>query len=156
MNYDRKLAKYARQLENPKYYERILKILEKADKANYTFKDFTNADLEHITSEICSYFDAITTQEEHKKMIAHTNKNWFVISDKNLILWETDNLINALLYLIKGYFLLITTRFRQFFRPDLIITIQNVNWDISLCRGALRTATKIGCSFWNLEDKRIY
>ena len=48
MNLDKKLAKYARQLENPKYYEKILKIFDKADEKRYRFKDFSDADIMHI------------------------------------------------------------------------------------------------------------
>ena len=39
MNLDKKLAKYARQIKNPKYYGKILDILDKADETNYQFKE---------------------------------------------------------------------------------------------------------------------
>lgn len=34
MNFDKKLKKYATQLDNPTYYGKIIDILEKADKRN--------------------------------------------------------------------------------------------------------------------------
>ena len=59
MNYDKQLAKYARHLDNPKYYGKIINIIEKAERKNYKFRLFNDYDLERITGEVCSYYDAI-------------------------------------------------------------------------------------------------
>ncbi len=44
MNLDKKLSRYAKHIDNPKYYEKILHILDKADEKHYIFKDFSKLD----------------------------------------------------------------------------------------------------------------
>lgn len=56
MNLDKKLAKYAKRLDNPKYYLKILKIIDKADETRYRFKDFSDADIMHIFDVVDGYF----------------------------------------------------------------------------------------------------
>ncbi len=92
MNLDKKLAKYARQIRNPKYYGKILDILNKAEETNYQFKDFSIHDLEYLTGEIEAYYNTIETDEDDKRMIKYCNSIWFLVSDKHYILAETPYL----------------------------------------------------------------
>ena len=154
-NYDKLLAKYARHLENPKYYEKITEIIDKADKRNYKWKDFNVYDRHYILSEICSYYDAVPTDEEHKRMIRHCNSNWFLISDKNYILWESESFLIALSTYIRAYIILWYARIKQLFFTDRLITTDNVNNDFYLVRGAINTAKVLNCEFWDLEDKWV-
>ena len=43
------------------------------------------------------------------------------------------------------------TRTKQLFRPDLLITMGNVNNDIYLCRGALNVAKALNADVFELE-----
>lgn len=153
-NYDKLLAKYARQLENPKYYEKITNIIDKADKRNYKWKDFNVFDLHHILTEICAYYDAVPTDEEHKRMIKHCNSNWFIISDKNYIIWESQSFLIALSTYIRAYLILWYARIKQMFVTDRLISTDNVNNDFFLVRGAINVAKVLNCEFWDLEEKR--
>ncbi len=155
MNYDKKLAKYAKQINNPKYYGKIINILEKAEDENYEFKDFNDYDLEKITGEIKDYYEAVTTDEDHKKMVKYCNSYWFVLSDKNLILYETENLIFAITFYIKANLLLIFARIRQALAPDKWIEAENVTKELFLCQGALKAAKIMGCDIFDLEEKKI-
>ncbi len=155
MNYDKKLAKYAKQINNPKYYDRILDILERADDENYEFKDFNDYDLEKISGEIEAYYKAITTEEDHKRMIKYCNSYWFVLSDKDLILYEAEYLIFALLFLIKAYLFLLYTKISRAITPEKWIETENATKDLYLCRGALKAAEIIGCEIFDLEEKKI-
>ena len=154
-NYDKQLAKYARQLENPKYYDRILKILDKAERIKYQWKQFNIYDLERITGEILAYSEVITTDIEHKRMVKHCNSNWFLISDKNYILWESESFLIALSTYIRAYLILWYARIKQLFFTDRLITTDNVNNEIYLVRGAIKAAKVLGCDFWDLEDKWV-
>ena len=154
-NYDKQLAKYARQLENPKYYEKITKIIDTAEKHNYKWKLFNLYDLHKITGEICAYYDAVPTDEEHKRMIRHCNSNWFLISDKNYILWESESFLIAFSTYLRAYLLLWYARIKQLFVTDRLITTDNVDKDIYLVRGAIKAAKLLDCEFWDLEDKRV-
>lgn len=155
MNLDKKLAKYARHLDNPKYYDKITKILMKADKTGYQFKSFNDFDMMKISGELAAYYDAITTDEEHKRMIRHCNSNWFLISDKNYILWESESFLIALSTYIRAYLILWYARIKQLFVTDRLITADNVNNDVYLVRGVINVAKFIGCELWDLEDKRV-
>lgn len=151
MNYDKQLAKYAKQLDNPKYFGKILKILDKADKANYKFKNFNVFDLELITGEIYQYYSAITTDEEDRRMVHYFNKACFLISDKNYILCVTENLFNAYLMYVKMKIVMFLARLKQLYRPDIYIEIGNVNNDIYFCRGALTAAKCLNADVFELE-----
>ncbi len=48
-------------------------IIEKAEKEKYEYKDFNDYDLEKISREIKEYYEAVTTEEEHKKMVRYCN-----------------------------------------------------------------------------------
>lgn len=155
MNYDNKLAKYAKQINNPKYYGKIINILEQAEDENYEFKDFNDYDLEKITGEIETYYEEITTEEDHKKMVKYCNSYWFVVSDKDLILYETECLIFALFFLIKAYLFLLYAKISRVITPEKWIETENATKDLYLCRGALKTAEIIECSIFDLEEKKI-
>ena len=154
-NYDKQLAKYARQLENPKYYDKILKILDKAERINYQWKQFNVYDLERITGEILAYSEAITTDFEHKRMVKHCNSNWFIISDKNYILWESESFLIALYTYIRAYMILWYARIKQMFVNDRLITTDNVNNALYLVRGAINVTKILGCEFCDLDEKYI-
>ena len=83
MNLDKKLAKYARHLDNPKYYDKITKILMKAEKNGYQFKNFNDFDMLKISGELAAYYDVITTDEEHKRMVNYytTTSIQIVVTD---------------------------------------------------------------------------
>lgn len=155
MNYDKKLAKYAKQINNPKYYGTIIDILEKAEDENYEFIDFNDYDLEKITGEINDYYEEVSTEEDHKKMVKYCNSYWFVLSDKNLILYEAENLILALTFYVKANLLLIFARIRQALVPDKWVESENVTKELFLCRGALKAAKIVGCEIFDLEEKMI-
>ena len=155
MNLDKKLARYARQLDNPKYFPKILDILDKADKTNYQFKDFNLYDLDHVASEIKAYYDAIQTPEEDARMIKYCNNFWFIISDKNYILYETPNLLWALEVYFKSYLFLFIARVRQLFYQDRLITTDNVNKDVWLIRGAIKASKFLDCTIFELDEYKV-
>ena len=151
MNYDKQLAKYARHLDNPKNFGKIRKILEAAERHNYKFKMFNDYDIYHIVSEACTYYDAVPTDEEDKRMIHYFNKACFLISDKNYILCITEGIFEALWMYFKMKIVMTMARIKQFFRPDLLITMGNVNNDMYLCRGALNAAKVLNADVFELE-----
>ena len=155
MNYDKQLAKYARHLDNPKYYGKIINIIEKAERKNYKFKLFNVYDLERITGEVCSYYDAVPTEEENKRMIHYFNNTFFLISDKNLILWSSNNFFEVYSIYIRMKFMILNARITQLFRPDLYIEIGNVNNDIYFCRGALKAAKVLNTDVFNLDEYSV-
>ncbi len=155
MNLDKKLAKYARQLDNPKYYPKILDLLDEAERKGYKLDQFNLYDLDHIASEIYSYYEAITTPEEDNRMIHYCNKTWFIISDKNYILYETSSLLYAIIFYIKTYLILFISKIFQFFEQNKLIIVDNVNKDIWLIRGAIKASKFIGCNIFELEEKKI-
>lgn len=155
MNLDKKLAKYARQLDNPKYFPIILDILEKADKTGYQFKNFNLYDLELITSNINDYYKAITTPEEDERMIRYCNKTWFIVSDKNYILLQTESFWHALQFYFKGYFLLHLAKVLQTLSVNSLICADNVNNDIWMIRGAIKTSKFLHCTIFDLEEYNI-
>lgn len=154
-NYDKQLAKYTGQLENPKYYDKILKILNKAERINYQWKQFNVYDLERITGEILAYSEVITTDFEHKRMVKQCNSNWFLISDKNYILWESESFFIALSTYIRAYMILWYARIKKLFFTDRLITTDNVDKEIYLVRGAINAAKELGCDVWDIEEYRI-
>ena len=155
MNLDKKLAKYAKQIKNPKYYGKILDILNKADETNYQFKDFSLYDLEYLTGEIASYYDAIQTDEDDRRMIKYCNSLWFIISDKKYILWETESLFIALGFMIRAYFLMFFVKLSQLINPAKAFDTHNVNWDMYLIRGGLKAAEFFDCEIDEVEERRI-
>ena len=155
MNYDKQLAKYARHLDNPKYYEKIINIIDKAEKKNYKFKLFNVYDLERITGEMCAYYDAVPTDEEDKRMIHYFNNTYFLISDKNYVLWTSNNFFGVYIMYIRMKLMILHARIKQAFRPDLYIEIGNVNNEIYFCRGALKAAKALNTDVFNLEEYSV-
>ena len=93
----------------------------------------------------------IPTEEEDKRMIHYFNKASFLISDKKYILCVTKGLFEALWMYFKMKIVMFLTRTKQLFRPDLLITMGNVNNDIYLCRGALNVAKALNADVFELE-----
>ena len=155
MNYDKKLAKYAKQLRNPKYFDKIMDILEQAEKENYQFKQFSLYDLEYLTGEIEAYYNAITTDEEHKRMVKFCNSYWIVVSDKNHVLGYTENLLTAIYFIIKSYLTIFIVKIRQKINPTQYIDLVHVNKDLYLCHGALKAAKLMGCDFLDLSERMV-
>ena len=89
--------------------------------------------------------------EEDKRMIHYFNKACFLISDKKYILCVTEVLFETLGMYFKMKIVMFLTRTKQLFRPDLLITMGNVNNDIYLCRGALNVAKALNADVFELE-----
>lgn len=152
MNYDKQLAKYARHLDNPKNFGKIRKILEAAEKHNYKFKMFNDYDIYHIVSEACAYYEAVPTDEEDKRMIRYLNNTYFLISDKNYILWTSNYFFGVYIMYIRMKLMILHARIKQAFRPDLYIEIGNVNNEIYFCRDALKAAKALNTDVFQLEN----
>lgn len=155
MNLDKKLAKYAKQINNPKYYGKILDILNKADETNYQFKDFTLHDLEYLTGEICAYYDAIQTDEDDRRMIKYCNSLWFIVSDKHYILAETPYLWIALSVYIRSYIFLFWSKITKLINPIHFFECNNVDSELYLFRGALKAADYLGCEVFEFDEYLI-
>ena len=89
--------------------------------------------------------------EEDKRMIHYFNKACFLISDKKYILCVTEVLFETLGMYFKMKIVMFLTRTKQLFRPDLLITMGNVNNDIYLCRGVLNVAKALNADVFELE-----
>ena len=155
MNYDKKLAKYAKNLNNPKYYIPILRILEDAENKNYKFKLFTEKDIEHIYDEIDCYMVAVPTEEDHKRMVKYCNSIWFIISDKKYILWETQSLFIALGFMLRGYMMMFFVKLSQLINPYKAFDTHNIDWDMYLIHGGLEAAEFLGCEIFDLDEYRF-
>ncbi len=155
MNYDKKLAKYAKQLRNPKYYDKISDIIDKAFKENYEFKQFSLHDLEYLTGEIEAYYEAITTDEEHERMVKFCNSYWIVVSDKNYVMGYTEHLLVAIHFIIKTYITLFFAKIKQALDTTIVINFEHVNKDLYLCHGGLKAAEFLGCDFLDLSEKMV-
>lgn len=151
MNYDKKLAKYAKRLENPKYYGKIVEILVSAKKKHYSFKQFNEYDLELIKETVSDFFNN-HNYRECDRIIKYCNKYWFVVSDRNRIIFITPYTIGALIFWIKGKFLINYLKIRQFFLTDRIITINNLKNDFCICRGAIKTCDFLEITLDKLDD----
>ena len=89
--------------------------------------------------------------EEDKRMIHYFKKACFLISDKKYILCVTEGFFEALWMYFKMKIIMFLTRTKQLFRPDLLITMGNVNNDIYLRRGALNVAKALNADVFELE-----
>ncbi len=155
MNYDKRLAKYARNLNNPKYYIPILRLLEDAERKGYKFKLFNEKDIEHIYDEVNCYLDAIPTEEDHKRMIKYYNSIWFVISDQKYILWETVSLFIALGFIFRAYLMMFFVKLSQIIIPARALDTHNIDWDMVLIHGGLNAAEYLDCEIDEVEERRI-
>ena len=131
MNYDKKLAKYAKRLENPKYYGKIVEILVSAKKRHYSFKQFNEYDLELIKETVSDFFNN-HNYRECDRIIKYCNKYWFVVSDRNRIIFITPYTIGALIFWIKGKFLInyLNNKIKLRFIYLIIYLFTNINYII--------------------------
>ncbi len=155
MNLDKKLAKYAKQIRNPKYYGKILDILDKANETNYEFKDFSLYDLEYLTGEIEAYYNEIETDEDDARMIQYCNSIWFIVSDKHYILAETPFLWIALSIYIRSYSFVFLSKITRLVNPTHFYECNNIDSVLYIFRGGIKAADFIGCDLWNLEENKI-
>lgn len=155
MNLDKKLARYARQLDNPKYYEKILHILDKADEKHYTFKNFSKLDIIHIYDVIDGYFEVNNSYEKHKQTIKYFNSYWFIITDKKYIVWISQSLLISLSFLFRGCFLLFISKLTRLISPAHFFECENINRDLYLRRGALKAAEFLECDVFDLDEYKI-
>lgn len=155
MNLDKKLAKYTRQIKNPKYYGKILDIFDEAEEKNYQFKDFTLYDLEYLTGEIEAYYSVIETDEEDKRMVEYFNDIWIIVSDKHYILAETPYLWIALSVYIRCYMFLFWSKLTRLINPIHCFECNNIDSELYLFRGALKAAEYLECEVFDLEEYRL-
>ena len=153
MNLDKKLAKYAKRLDNPKYYLKILKIIDKADETRYRFKDFSDADIMHIFDVIDSYFEK--NIEKHREIIEYCNKVWFIVSDKHYILAETPYLSIALSVYIRCYIFLVWSKLTRLINPLHFYECNNIENNLYLFHGGIKASEYIGCDIYHLEENHI-
>ncbi len=155
MNLDKKLAKYARHIDNPKYYKKIRSVLIKAKRTNYTFKDFNENDMIEIYARINSFFEVNDTPEKQKRIIEYFNSIWIIISDKHYILAETPYLWIALSVYIRCYIFLFWSKLTRLINPIHFFECNNVESEIYLFRGALNAAEYLGCEVADLDEYRL-
>ena len=155
MNLDKKLKKYASHIDNPKYYQKVNDILLEAFEKDYQFESFSYDDLAYIHNEIDSFFDTLQTEEERDRMIKFCNSYWVVVSDKNYVLGYTPNLLTAIYFIIKSYFIIFFSKIRQSLDPTIMIDFEHINKDMYLCHGALKAAKLMGCDFLDLSERMV-
>ena len=155
MNLDKKLAKYARHIENPKYYKKIYSILEKGKRKNYKFKDFNDYDMVEIYARINSFFEVNETPEKQRRVIEYFNKIWIIVSDKHYILAETPYLWIALSVYIRCYMFLFWSKLTRLINPKHFYECNNVDNDLFLFRGALKAAEYLRCDVADLYEYRL-
>ncbi len=155
MNLDKKLAKYARHIDNPKYYKKIRSVLIKAKRTNYTFKDFNENDMIEIYARINSFFEVNDTPEKQKRIIEYFNSIWIIISDKHYILAETPYLWIALSVYIRCYIFLFWSKLTRLINPIHFFECNNVESELYLFRGALKAAEYLGCEVADLDEYRL-
>ena len=155
MNLDKKLAKYARHIDNPKYYRNIEDILLKAKRSNYTFKDFNDYDLVEIYARINSFCEVNDTFEKQRSVIEYFNKIWIIASDKHYILDETPYLWIALSVYIRCYIFLFWSNLTRSINPMHFYECNNVESKLYLFRGALKAAKYLECEVFDLGEFRL-
>ncbi len=132
MNLDKKLAKYARHIDNPKYYKKIRSVLIKAKRTNYTFKDFNENDMIEIYARVKSFFDVNDTPEKQKRIIEYFNYIWIIVSDKHYILAETPYLWIALSVYIRCYIFLFWSKLTRLINPLHFFEYNNTEYELYL------------------------
>ena len=155
MNLDKKLAKYARKLDNPKYYKTILKIIDMAAAKQYRFKEFSNADIMHILDTIDGFFEVNNTPELQRRVIEYFNKIWLIVSDKHYILIETPYLGIALSVYVRCYLGLLISKLTKIISPKHYIGCVNVDNNFFLFRGALKVAEYLNCEVFDLDEYKL-
>lgn len=152
MNFDKRLAKYARRLENPKYYGKILDILEKAEKCGYEFKMFNVWDLEKISSTVAAYYEAVNTVEEDKRMVRYLNKDWFVVADDGKVVFSSPSFLKAAGVFVRAKLIVLWRLLGDYFYFFEYIREDEKKLRVSLVRGGLRAARMCGCDVWEMEN----
>ncbi len=155
MNLDKKLAKYAKYIDNPKYYKKIRSVLIKAKRINYTFNDFNENDMIEIYARVKSFFDVNDTPEKQKRIIEYFNYIWIIVSDKHYILAETPYLWIALSVYIRCYIFLFWSKLTRLINPLHFFECNNVESELYLFRGALNAAEYLGCEVADLDEYRL-
>ena len=155
MNLDKKLVKYAKFIKNPKYFGKIIGIIDKAEDIGYEFKSFSQSDLDYMVDEMYNYYSVFDTIEKDKEMIRYCNSIWFIISDKKYILWETRFLTIALGFMLRAYLMLFFVKLTQIIIPKRAFDTRNIDWDMVLIRGGLNAAEYFGCELDEVEERRI-
>ncbi len=155
MNLDKKLVKYAKFIKNPKYFGKIIGIIDKAEDIGYEFKSFSQSDLDYMVDEMYNYYSVFDTIEKDKEMIRYCNSIWFIISDKKYILWETRFLPIALGFMLRAYLMLFFVKLTQIIIPAKALDTHNVDWDMVLIHGGLNAAEYFGCELDEVEERRI-
>ncbi len=155
MNLDKKLTKYVKYLDNPKYYRKIIDIIDKADGICYEFKSFTQDDIDNIVDILYDYYSVFETDEKHKQMVKYCNSIWFIISDKKYILWETQSLLIALGFMFRGYLMMFIVKLTQLINPAKALDTHNIDWDMYLIHGGLKAAEFFECEIDEVEERRI-
>lgn len=155
MNLDKKLAKYARHIENPKYYKKIYSILEKGKRINYKFKNFNDYDMVEIYARINSFFEVNDTPKKQKRVIEYFNKIWIIVSDKHYILAETPYLWIALSVFIRCYMFLFWSKLTRLINPSHFFECNNVESKLYLFRGAIKTAEYLKCEVFDLNEYKL-
>ncbi|WP_027727676.1 hypothetical protein [Treponema sp. C6A8] len=152
MNYDKKLARLVKDVNNPKNYKKILDLLGKAYQAEYQFKDFSKKDIDYICGEILGFYDAVKTSADEKRMINWYNKCYFIVSDKNCVLFETMSLRTAVEFYIRGTVMLLATKVKNAFSLDKFVFAENIENCMYLIRGAGKTARFCNVEWHQLDD----
>jgi len=155
MNLDKKLSKYAKHINNPKYYDHILQTIDKVKKNQHVIKKFSNADINYIIDMIYGFFEVNNTPEKRQRVLKYFNTIWFIVSDKHYILIETPFLLLALFYYIRFYLLLFFSKTTRLINPAHYYICKNAEWNLYIFRGALKAAKFIGCDVWDLEENNI-
>lgn len=88
-------------------------------------------------------------------MVRYCNSYWFVLSDKNFVLYEADSLMYALGFYARANLSLLFSRIRQAVEPNKGVKPKNVRNMIFLCRGAVKAARIIGGEVGEVEERRI-
>lgn len=155
MNLDKKLSKYVKFLGNPKYYGKIIDIIDKADGIGYEFKSFTQDDLDDIVDILYDYYSVFETDEKHKQMVKYCNSLWFIVSDKHYILAKTPYLTIALSIYIRSYMILFFSKISRLINPAHFFECDNVESDLYIFHGGLKAVEYIGCDITDLEENLI-
>ncbi len=118
-------------------------------------KTFPNQTIIHIYDVIDGYFEVNNSYEKHKRTIKYFNSYWFIITDKKYIVWISRSLLISLSFIIRGYFLLFISKLTRLISPTHFLECENVNWDLYLCRGALKDADFLECDVLDLDEYMI-
>ena len=152
MNYDKKLARLVKDVNNPKNYKKILDLLGKAYQAEYQFKDFSKKDIDYICGEILGFYDAVKTSADEKRLINWYNKCYFIVSDKNCVLFETMSFLTAAYFYIRGSMLLLAAKFKNTFSFDRFVFADNIESRMYFIKGAYRAARFCNVEWHELDS----